>query len=280
MIHQQLDVKEEWIDKIIKVKRVTKVVKGGKRLKISASIVVGNGNGYVGVAHAKANEVVPAINKAKEKARKSAVKVVVGRTIPHEITAKFSATRILLKPASPGTGIIACSSVRNVLECVGYKDVLTKSFGSRNPYNLAVATIKALLQLRSIKDIARERNKPVNYFVEKKKEEGLEDVKQDINEFTEGSKEKSNEDTEESVNKENNEIAVKEDIQISKEDSKKTGKESSEESGTKEENSEKDGEEDRRDTNKPNQDTERSGEESGKIKENSGSNKEGKENKD
>ncbi len=207
----QVDAKEEWIDKVIELKRVTKVVKGGKRLKISASIVVGNGNGIVGIAHAKASEVIPAVNKAREKAKKNIVKVVAGRTIPHEVSAKFSATRVLLKPASPGTGIIACASVRSVLECAGYRDVLTKSFGSRNPYNLAVATIKALSQLRSIDQVAKDRGKPISYFIEKKKED-IGDAREDNKENIEGIHKEENrgESKEESIFNESQNINHKE----------------------------------------------------------------------
>ncbi len=125
----------------------------------------------VGIAHAKAAEVMEAVRKATGKAKKNMVKVSLkGRTIPHPVQAKYSASKVLLKPASPGTGIIACQQVRAPLEALGLEDVLTKSFGSRNPYNLAMATIKALLKLRTLEQVSSIRDKPIAYFLEKKDE--------------------------------------------------------------------------------------------------------------
>ncbi len=162
---------ETLIERVIQIKRVSKVVKGGKRFKLSATVVVGDGKGRVGVAHAKAQEVMVAVRKATEKAKKRMVKVSIGkRTLPHWTEAKFGASKILLKPASPGTGLIACAPVRAVLEAAGVKDALTKSLGSNNPYNLAMATIKALQELRTLEEVARLRNKPISYFVERKEE--------------------------------------------------------------------------------------------------------------
>ena len=163
---------EPLIERVIQIKRVSKVVKGGKRFKIAATVVVGDGKGRVGVAHAKGAEVAVAVRKATEKAKKKMVKVSVGRrTLPHWTEAKFGATKVILKPASPGTGLIACAPVRAVLEAAGVKDALTKSLRSHNPYNLAVATIKALSELRTIEEEARLRNKPISYFIEKKENE-------------------------------------------------------------------------------------------------------------
>ncbi|MBE9477983.1 MAG: 30S ribosomal protein S5 [Chloroflexi bacterium] len=146
-------------DKLVYINRVSKVMKGGKRLSFSALVVTGDGNGYVGVGTGKAKEVPVAINKANASARRNLIKVpMVGSTIPHEIVVKFGATKVLLKPAAPGTGIIAGSSIRVVMESAGVKDILTKSLGSSNRVNMAKATILALRQLRDLKvELARRR---------------------------------------------------------------------------------------------------------------------------
>ena len=146
-------------DKLVYINRVSKVMKGGKRLSFSALVVTGDGNGYVGVGTGKAKEVPVAINKANASARRNLIKVpMVGSTIPHEIVVKFGATRVLLKPAAPGTGIIAGSSIRVVMESAGVKDILTKSLGSSNRVNMAKATILALRQLRDLKvELAKRR---------------------------------------------------------------------------------------------------------------------------
>lgn len=137
-------------DKLIYINRVAKVVKGGKRLRFSALTVTGDANGHVGIGIGKANEVPEAISKAGAVARKNLVEVVLkGSTIPHEIQVKYGAAKILLKPASPGTGVIAGGSIRAVLESAGVKDVLTKSLGSSNRINVARATILALKSLKS-----------------------------------------------------------------------------------------------------------------------------------
>lgn len=136
-------------DKLISVNRVAKVMRGGKRLSFSALAVTGDGNGYVGIGVGKANEVPAAINKANAIARKNLIKIpLAGTTIPHEVMVKFSAARVLLKPAVPGKGIIAGGSVRAVLEAAGVKDILTKSLGSANKINVAKATMLALSRLR------------------------------------------------------------------------------------------------------------------------------------
>jgi small subunit ribosomal protein S5 len=146
-------------DKLINVNRVAKVMKGGKRLSFSALVVTGDGNGHVGIGLGKANEVPVAINKANAYARKNLIKVpMVGTTIPYETTVKFGAARVMLKPAAPGTGIIAGGSVRAVLEASGIKDILTKSMGSPNRINTAKATILALSRLKNPRqEIARRK---------------------------------------------------------------------------------------------------------------------------
>jgi small subunit ribosomal protein S5 len=149
-------------DKLVYINRVTKVVKGGKRLSFSALVVTGDGNGHVGVGVGKANTVPEAINKAGANAKKGLIKVPLLRTtIPHEIRVKFSAANVLLKPAAPGTGIIAGGSIRAVAEAAGIKDILTKSLGSSNRINTAKATMLALSQLKEVKEeLARRRLTP------------------------------------------------------------------------------------------------------------------------
>ena len=140
-------------DKMINVNRVAKVMRGGKRLRFSALVVTGDGNGHVGIALGKANEVPLAINKASAIARKNLIKVpLAGTTIPYEVRVKFGAARVLLKPAAPGTGIIAGGSVRAVLEAAGVKDILAKSLGSANRVNVAKATMLALSRLKDPKE--------------------------------------------------------------------------------------------------------------------------------
>ena len=145
-------------DKLIYINRVSKVMKGGKRLSFSALVVTGDGGGHVGIGQGKAREVPAAINKAGADAKKNLVRVpMVGTTVPHEIVVKLGAAKVLLKPAAPGTGIIAGSSIRMVMEAAGIKDVLTKSLGSANRVNMAKATMLALKRLRDPREVVAER---------------------------------------------------------------------------------------------------------------------------
>ena len=155
----ELDLK----DKLVHINRVAKVVKGGRRFSFSAIVVVGDGNGHVGVGLGKANEVQDAIAKGIDDAKKNVVRVsVVNGTIPHPMYAKFGASRVLLKPASPGTGLIAGGGVRAVLESAGVKDVLTKSIGSSNPHNVVKATLAALQSLTDARSMAQRRGMTLN----------------------------------------------------------------------------------------------------------------------
>lgn len=145
-------------DKLVFVGRVAKVVKGGRRFSFSAIVVVGDGNGVVGHGLGKAGEVSNAITKAVADAKKGLVKVtIVNHTIPHDVIGKHSSTRVLLRPAAPGTGVIAGGAMRAVLESVGVKDVLCKVLGSSNPHNVVKATIKALQMLRDVQTVANDR---------------------------------------------------------------------------------------------------------------------------
>ncbi len=168
-----------FIEKLIELKRVSKVVKGGKRLKLYACVVVGDGTGNVGIGHAKSSEVAPAIRKATESAKKNMAKVSVTEgTILHMVTGKFCASKVILKPALTGTGIIASSAVRAVCDAAGIKDILTKSLGSHNPTNLARATLNGLRSVRSVAEVAEMRNKPVEYFIRKKHEKTESDTEE------------------------------------------------------------------------------------------------------
>ena len=149
-------------DKLMYINRVAKVMKGGKRLRFSALVVTGDGEGHVGIGIGKANEVPAAINKGGAKAKKNLVKVsLAGSTIPYKITVRFGAAKVLLRPAAPGTGVIAGGSVRAVLEACGVKDILTKSLGTANRINVAKATILALSKLRDPKQELSKRKASV-----------------------------------------------------------------------------------------------------------------------
>jgi len=157
-MEERVEVKEELSEKLIHINRVAKVVKGGKHLRFSALVVVGDGNGQVGIGMGKAKEVPQAIQKAGTVAKKNLVEIpLAGTTIPHEIMAKFGAAKVLLKPATPGTGVIAGGSIRAVLEVAGVKDILTKSLGNSNPINVVKATMLALSQLRDPEKVLAER---------------------------------------------------------------------------------------------------------------------------
>ncbi|TNF47232.1 30S ribosomal protein S5 [bacterium] len=150
----------ELIDKVVFINRVAKVVKGGRRFRFSALVVVGDGKGVVGVGSGKANEVPEAIRKGIEMGKKSLYRIPLnGGTIHHQVMGRWGAAKVLLKPASPGTGVIAGGPVRALMESLGVKDVLTKCIGTNNPNNVLMATMQGLLTLRSPEEIALLRGK-------------------------------------------------------------------------------------------------------------------------
>ncbi|PJF41460.1 MAG: 30S ribosomal protein S5 [Chloroflexi bacterium] len=155
--------REELDERVVDIKRVAKVIKGGRRFAFRTVVVVGDNKGQVGVGVGKARGVPDSIRKGSERARRNMTKVALsGSTIPHPITARYGGAVVMLKPAAPGTGVIAGGSVRAVLEAVGVRDILTKSQGSPNLLNVAMATMKALEQLRSPQEVAAIRGKDVN----------------------------------------------------------------------------------------------------------------------
>ena len=156
----------ELTDKVVSISRVAKVVKGGRRFRFSAIVVVGDGQGKVGAGLGKAHEVPEAIRKAVEQAKKSMITVpILNSTIPYQVTGEYGAGRVLLKPASEGTGVIAGGPVRAVVEVAGIKNVLTKCLGSHNPHNAVKATMVALKMLASPEEVATRRNRPLAEMV-------------------------------------------------------------------------------------------------------------------
>ncbi len=156
------DDREELDERVVDITRVAKVIKGGRRFAFRTVVIVGDNKGRVGIGVGKARGVPDSIRKGAERARRNMRKVALsGSTIPHQVTARHSGARVLLKPASPGTGVIAGGGVRAVLEAVGVHDILTKSQGSANLLNVTMATVKALESLRSAEELASMRGKPV-----------------------------------------------------------------------------------------------------------------------
>lgn len=149
----------ELTERVVQINRVSKVVKGGRRFSFSTIVVVGDGDGHVGVGMGKSAEVPESIRKAIEAAKKSVIRVpMVNSTIPHEVVSKFASSKVMLRPAAPGTGVIAGSGVRAVLEAAGVRDILTKAYGSNNSVNVVKATYQALSELVSLEEVARKRD--------------------------------------------------------------------------------------------------------------------------
>lgn len=153
-------VKDGYVEKLVKLNRVAKVVKGGKRFSFSALVVVGYGDGRVGCGFGKANDVTDAIKKASDRAKQSLITVPMkGTTIPHEIIGKYKSARVVIRPAVPGTGVIAGGAVRSVCDACGIKDILSKSLGSKNSMNIVKATFDGLINLFDSEKVAKDRGK-------------------------------------------------------------------------------------------------------------------------
>jgi len=151
---------ENLTERVVQINRVAKVVKGGRRFSFSSVVVIGDGHGHVGAGIGRAGEVPESIRKGVEDAKKHMVRVPLkGGTLPHEVTVNFGASRVMMKPASPGTGVIAGGGVRAVMEAAGVRDVLTKSLGSNNPVNVVRATLKGLEQMRPLNRAGRMSNR-------------------------------------------------------------------------------------------------------------------------
>jgi small subunit ribosomal protein S5 len=149
----------ELTDRVVHINRVAKVVKGGRRFSFSALVVVGDGKGYVGSGLGKANEVPEAIRKGIEHAKRSLIRVpIINKTIPYEVMGRYGAAKVMLKPASDGTGVIAGATVRAIAESAGIQNILTKSLGSNNPYNLIKATLDAINQLKASEEVLEKRH--------------------------------------------------------------------------------------------------------------------------
>ena len=174
--------KDDFIEKLVHVNRITKVVKGGRRFGFSALVVVGNQNGKIGIAHAKAKQVPDAIKKANDLAKRNLIKVPLreGRTIHHDVKGRHGASKVILRSAPPGTGIIAGGPMRAVFETLGVQDVVSKSIGSSSPYNMVRATFNGLQNIQSPRNIAARRGLKVSSIFGKSKIEKKQENKKDV----------------------------------------------------------------------------------------------------
>ncbi len=156
-------------ERVVQINRVSKVVKGGRRFSFSTVVVVGDGKGHVGIGMGKAAEVPDAIRKGTEAAKRNLIRVpLVHSTVPHEVVTKYAATKVMLRPAAPGTGVIAGRGVRPVVEVAGIKDLLSKVYGSNNPVNVVKATFKALSEMTSLQEMARRRDMTTQELMERR----------------------------------------------------------------------------------------------------------------